>query len=70
MSVNCRFCHTPLTHSFVDLGMSPLSNAYIKAEQLNDEEVFYPLHAYVCSQCLLVQIAAFSAPEHIFKDYA
>lgn len=70
MSVNCRFCHAPLTHSFVDLGMSPLSNAYIKAEQLNDEEVFYPLHAYVCSQCLLVQIAAFSAPEHIFKDYA
>ena len=70
MSVNCRFCHTPLTHSFVDLGMSPLSNAYVKAEQLNDEEVFYPLHAYVCSQCLLVQIAAFSAPEHIFKDYA
>lgn len=70
MSVNCRFCHTPLTHSFVDLGMSPLSNAYIKAENLNDEELFYPLHAYVCSQCLLVQIAAFSAPEHIFKDYA
>lgn len=70
MSVNCRFCQTSLTHSFVDLGMSPLSNAYIKADQLNSEEVFYPLHAYVCSQCLLVQIAAFSAPEHIFKDYA
>ncbi len=68
MSLCCRFCQTPLKHSFVDLGMSPLSNAYVRDP--GAEEIFYPLHARVCESCLLVQIPAFSAPEHIFKDYA
>jgi SAM-dependent methyltransferase len=67
---HCRFCKTDLTHTFVDLGMSPLSNAYLKPEQLNQAERFYPLHAYVCKQCLLVQLEEFESPDHIFSDYA
>lgn len=66
----CRFCGHPLTHTFVDLGMSPLSNRYLTADQLNQMEPFYPLHAYVCDQCLLVQIEEFETPERIFSDYA
>ena len=46
MSRHCRFCHTPLTHTFADLGLSPLSNSYVKAERLNQGEMFYPLHAW------------------------
>ncbi len=65
----CRFCDTPLTVSFVDLGMSPLSNGYLKFEALTRMEPFYPLHAYVCSACLLVQLEAFQTPEAIFSDY-
>lgn len=65
----CRFCRAPLTHSFADLGMSPLANAYIKPERLNAMEPFYPLHAYVCEQCLLVQLEEFENPQHIFDDY-
>ncbi len=64
----CRFCASPLTTTFTDLGMSPLSNAYLKAEQLPKHENFYPLHAWVCESCLLVQLEEFEPPEHIFTD--
>jgi len=67
---HCRFCATPLSHSFCDLGMSPLSNAYLGAEQIKGMEPFYPLHAYVCESCLLVQLEEFESPEAIFSDYA
>ena len=66
----CRSCGAPLEHTFVDLGMSPLANSYIKPEQLNCTEPFYPLHPYVCAKCLLVQLEQFSTPDDIFSDYA
>lgn len=66
----CRFCEAKLQHTFVDLGMSPLANSYLKSEQLRQMEPFYPLHAFVCSQCLLVQLEEFESPDHIFSDYA
>lgn len=66
----CRSCGTSLSRSFCDLGMSPLSNRYLRAEDLNKAEPFYPLHAYVCEACLLVQLEAFESPESIFSDYA
>jgi len=66
----CRFCLSPLRHTFADLGMLPLSNAYLKREQLNCFERFYPLHAYVCGTCFLVQVEAFEPPDRIFNDYA
>jgi SAM-dependent methyltransferase len=66
----CRFCATALEHSFVDLGMSPLSNAFIGAGELNRMERFYPLHAYVCGECFLVQLEEFESPDEIFRDYS
>jgi SAM-dependent methyltransferase len=66
----CRFCAAPLTVTFADLGMSPPSNAYLKPEQLNQMERFYPLHAYVCGQCKLVQLEEFESPAEIFTEYA
>lgn len=66
---HCRFCQAPLRHVFVDLGLSPLSNAYVAAEALNSPATFYPLKSWVCEECLLVQLESFEAPEHIFSDY-
>ena len=66
----CRFCDAELQFSFADLGMSPLANSYIKPENLHKMEPFYPLHAYVCESCFLVQLEEFESPEHIFSDYA
>ncbi len=64
----CRFCNTPLRHTFVDLGMSPISNAYVKAEDLKGMEAFYPLHVYVCERCFLVQLEEFQSRDQIFND--
>jgi SAM-dependent methyltransferase len=50
--------------------MSPLANSYLKPEDLNQMEPFYPLHAYVCEACYLVQLPEFQTPEQIFSDYA
>ena len=50
--------------------MSPLANSYLKLDQLDRMEPFFPLHAYVCSECFLVQLQEFETPEHIFTDYA
>jgi 2-polyprenyl-3-methyl-5-hydroxy-6-metoxy-1,4-benzoquinol methylase len=50
--------------------MSPLANSYLKREQLFAMEPFYPLNAYVCDTCFLVQVPEFESPEQIFGDYA
>ncbi len=65
----CRFCNRILQISFVDLGFSPLSNAMIKKENLNKNEKKFPLHVFVCKQCLLVQLQEFEKPKEIFSDY-
>jgi len=64
----CRFCRINIQQVFADLGMSPLSNSYLKPEQLNQAERFYPLCAYVCENCLLVQLEEFQSSEQIFSD--
>ncbi|MED5802309.1 class I SAM-dependent methyltransferase [Gordonia sp. Z-3] len=66
----CRSCWTELTETFCDLGLSPMANSYIAPENLDRPETFYPLHAYVCTECLLVQLGEFETPEEIFSDYA
>jgi SAM-dependent methyltransferase len=69
-SPKCRFCDAPLEHVFVDLGMSPLSNAYLKVSELARMEPFYPLVVFVCSECFLVQLEEFESPGGIFSDYS
>jgi C-methyltransferase C-terminal domain/Putative zinc binding domain/Methyltransferase domain len=66
----CRLCSTELTDTFVDLGMSPPCESYLGAEQLDQGEVFYPLHVRVCSECLLVQLPVYIPAEDIFRHYA
>lgn len=67
---SCRFCDDRLDTTFIDLGASPLSNAYLTQYDLDKPEIFYPLHAKICHQCFLVQLPEFASPENIFTDYA
>jgi 2-polyprenyl-3-methyl-5-hydroxy-6-metoxy-1,4-benzoquinol methylase len=69
-SPRCRFCDSALRHVFVDLGMSPLANTYLKRADLGRMEPFYPLVVFVCGQCFLVQLEEFQSPDHIFSDYS
>ena len=70
LEMNCRFCNNNLEHMFVDLGKSPLANSYLKREDLNKMEPFYPLRVYVCSKCFLVQLEQYENPRNIFTEYA
>ena len=65
----CRLCGFPLSNTFVDLGSSPLCQRQIEPESWNDMEPFYPLHAYVCQSCFLVQLGEYVSPSTIFSDY-
>lgn len=66
----CRACGAELKQTFVNLGLSPLANSYVPADKVRDGEIFYPLHAYVCDRCFLVQLEEFESPEAIFSNYA
>ena len=65
---SCRFCALPSRDTFVDLGMSPLCETFPSAAALNRMEPFYPLHVWVCRDCMLVQLEEYVAPEVIFDD--
>jgi hypothetical protein len=68
---HCRFCEAPLRHTFVDLGTSPLCQRHITPAEAHRMEPFYPLHAYVCEKCFLVQLAHEIPPQEIFtSEYA
>jgi SAM-dependent methyltransferase len=66
----CRLCGRALRHTLVDLGMSPLCEAFLRAEELNEMEPYYPLRVWLCESCLLAQVEPYVAPAEIFRDYA
>jgi SAM-dependent methyltransferase len=67
----CHSCGATLRQTLLDLGDQPLANSYLTREQLEaGDEPRYPLHARVCSECLLVQVEQVVPPEEIFSDYA
>lgn len=66
--MNCRFCATPLSQVFLDLGASPPSNSFLKPGELNGPEVYYPLKLYTCPDCRLVQVDEFKRSAEIFSS--
>lgn len=69
--MNCRHCKTPLTHTFLDLGFAPPSNAYLTEADLTHPEKYFPLKVMVCDQCWLVQTEDYAQAHELFSaDYA
>jgi SAM-dependent methyltransferase len=69
--MNCRHCARPLTHTFLDLGFAPPSNAYLSAADLQRPEKYYPLKTRVCDHCWLVQTEDYAQADELFSaDYA
>ncbi|WP_170350098.1 class I SAM-dependent methyltransferase [Ruegeria atlantica] len=67
----CRHCAAPLSQTLVDLGLSPLANSYVPPERANTACPRYPLHAWVCNDCYLVQVEDAVPADEIFNaDYA
>jgi len=69
--MKCRHCGAPLTHTFLDLGFAPPSNAYLTEADLSRPEKFYPLKIKVCDQCWLVQTEDYAQADELFNpEYA
>jgi len=65
----CRFCGADITLSLVDLGAQPPSNSYLSSAE--GRQKTFPLHAVVCEDCHLVQLADDVPADEIFTaDYA
>lgn len=67
MNQTCRSCNGKLLDCFCDLGATPPANAYLK--KIDGKETFFPLQAYVCRSCFLVQLGQFQTPREIFGEY-
>ena len=69
--MKCRHCGKPLTHTFLDLGFAPPSNAYLTQADLSKPEKYYPLKIKVCDQCWLVQTEDYAQADEFFSpEYA
>ena len=66
--MKCRFCGRELNEVFLDLVNAPPSNAYLKEEQLNEPEKYFPLKIMVCENCKLVQVDEYASSAEIFDD--
>jgi hypothetical protein len=70
LGMDCRACGARVTETLVDLGMSPLCESYIAAEDADRMEPFFPLHVFVCGRCYLAQLREYVSAEAIFTEYA
>lgn len=66
--MHCRFCKSELSNVFIDLVSSPAANSFLTEEQLDEPEPFYPLKAYTCDNCFLVQIPEYKKCDTIFDN--
>lgn len=67
--MECRICHSTHLQKFLSLGEMPLSNEFLKKEQLGTEQK-YPLNVYFCAKCSLVQLGYIVLKEELFSEYA
>ena len=67
-TIFCRSCGAPLERLFVDLGVSPISNALRRPDNV-EPEPFFPLRAFVCDSCRLVQLQDVASREAHFHDH-
>jgi hypothetical protein len=67
----CRHCGQALTLQLINLGLSPVANDYVEPQNYMKAEPFYPLEAFVCRACKLVQTRDLLSASDIFRaDYA
>lgn len=65
----CRVCSATSLSPVVDLGETPLANAFISPADIGRRESRYPLAATRCTACGLVQLTVVVAPEILFRHY-
>lgn len=71
--IHSEKCHSCSQSDFVkvlDLGVMPLANSFLKEEELANAEQKFPLVAYFCNNCGLLQLLDIVDPEILFREYS
>jgi hypothetical protein len=63
----CQSCGASLAQTWIDLGLSPLANRNVPPTAAGLKDPVYPLHAYVCGACFLVQVPPVVPADEIFN---
>ena len=66
--MKCRYCRNELDTVFCDLQTCPPSNSMVLENELDNQEVYYPLKVLVCDNCWLVQVDEFKKASNIFDS--
>lgn len=66
-NTRCLACDSENLHVTLDLGMSPLANAYKNSKSQTEE--FYPLAVNLCHSCYHLQLSHTVDPGIIYKNY-
>ena len=68
-SFSCRACGSAGGELVLDLGLQPLANNLLRAEDLDKPEPRFPLRLAVCHRCWLLQIVDLVPPVALFSEY-
>lgn len=67
--LTCRSCNGGNLLSVLSLGNTPLANALLSENDLDEVEERFPLDVVFCPRCTLVQITESVPPEKLFREY-
>lgn len=65
----CRICRSDTLAEFLNLGVQPLANSFLKPDAVGADEPMYPLRVMYCTVCGLCQLGEVVDPEILFRDY-
>lgn len=65
----CRVCKKEKLTEVISFGMSPLANAFLRKDQIDSREYFYPLILVFCENCKFLQLGHVVSPHLLFDDY-
>lgn len=66
---SCRLCGSKHLELALPIAASPIADAYVPQERLNEQQDVYPLDLYLCTACGHVQNIDVVNPEILFRDY-
>ncbi|MEK6948740.1 MAG: class I SAM-dependent methyltransferase [Nanoarchaeota archaeon] len=67
LKIECRMCQSKELKIFLDLGFTPLADAFLKEYQLDEQERYYPLRVCTCINCGLAQLDYVVPGEELYR---
>jgi SAM-dependent methyltransferase len=66
---DCRLCGSTSLEHVLPIRPSPIGDAFVTAERLNEPQDLYPLDCYLCLACGHLQNLDVVDPDVLFRDY-